>query len=172
MDAIRSSALATLEAIPSNQINQLPPPILYPEYQAIGLNVDRIQIDYILRISGYMLLLTLLGTIASIIVGLLCGAQLPPGLPVRRVAGYLPGSKAFPIAEFDKFTTASLITRSTNDIQQMQMVLGMMLRMVFYAPIIGIGAIILALGQNVSMVWIIGARVLVLVSMIFCCIPG
>ena len=68
--------------------------------------------------------------------------------------------------EFDKFSTASLITRSTNDIQQIQMVLVMLLRIVFYAPILGVGGIIRALGEDASMSWIIAAAVMALLAMI------
>ena len=74
--------------------------------------------------------------------------------------------ESFSNTEFDKFSTASLITRSTNDITQIQMVVFMMMRMVFYAPIIGVGGVILALGKSTSMWWIIALAVLVLIGLI------
>ena len=74
--------------------------------------------------------------------------------------------ESFSSTEFDKFSTASLITRSTNDITQIQMVVIMMMRMVFYAPIIGIGGVIRAIGKSANMWWIIALAVVVLLGLI------
>jgi ATP-binding cassette subfamily B protein len=73
---------------------------------------------------------------------------------------------SFSNAEFDKFSTASLITRSTNDIQQIQMFIVMLLRMVFYAPILGVGGVIRALDTNVSMAWIVGVGVMAILTLV------
>ena len=72
--------------------------------------------------------------------------------------------ESFSNTEFDKFSTASLITRSTNDITQIQMLLVMLFRIVFYAPILGIGGILKVLGEANSMLWIIGAAVGALIT--------
>ena len=74
--------------------------------------------------------------------------------------------ESFSSTEFDKFSTASLITRSTNDVTQVQMVIFMIMRMVFYAPIIGVGGMIRAIGKSASMWWIIAVAVVALLSLI------
>jgi ATP-binding cassette subfamily B multidrug efflux pump len=135
------------------------------EYAALGMDTGSLQNRYILRIGGIMLLLTLLSAVATVIVGYL-SARTAAGLArdVRRKV--FEKVESFSNAEFEKFSTASLITRSTNDITQIQMVTVMLVRMVFYAPIIGVGGIIRALGKGSSMWWIIALAVLLLISLI------
>jgi ATP-binding cassette, subfamily B, multidrug efflux pump len=165
LDALRTAVLDKVASLPSSQINQLSASYLYSEYQAFGLNMSQVQISYIMRISGLMLLLTLLGTCASIVVGFL-SARIASGFARDTRRKLFARVESFSNNEFDKFTTASLITRSTNDIQQIQMVLVILLRIVFYAPMIGIGGVIKAMGQDVSMFWIIVAAVAVLMTMV------
>jgi len=104
--------------------------------------------------GGLMLLLTLLSVTATVIVGFL-GARTAAGFARDLRGEIFRKVEHFSFAELDKFSTASLITRSTNDITQMQMVTVMGLRMMFYAPIIGIGGVIRATGKASSMWWII-----------------
>ena len=119
--------------------------------------------NYILQTGGSMLLVTLLGTVASILVGYLAALAAAGTARDLRSATFKKVAN-FANAEFDKFSTASLITRTTNDITQVQTVLVMMIRLVFYAPILGIGGIIKAVSSSVSMSWIIGVAVVALLS--------
>ena len=134
-------------------------------YDHVGVDTDKIETNYILNTGGKMLALAFLGMAASILVGLLAsrvGAGVGRGLRenvFRKVVG-------FSNAEFDKFSTASLITRSTNDIQQIQLLIVMILRMVLYAPIMAIGGIWKVFHTNVSMSWIIGVAVAVIVVIV------
>ena len=125
-----------------------------------------VRYDYIFRIGGKMLIIALIGMAASILVSLL-SARTSASLG-RNLRGKLFNKvTSFSNAEFDSFSTASLITRSTNDIQQIQMFLVMLLRMVFFAPILGIGGVIKALRTNTSMAWIIFIGVLGIFTLVF-----
>jgi ATP-binding cassette subfamily B protein len=149
----------------SSLIDQMAAPSVQAEYTALGLNTTALQNSYILRIGGLMLLLTLLSASCSVTVSLL-SARTAAGLARDLRRSVFTKVESFSNTEFDRFSTASLITRSTNDITQIQLVIIMIMRMVFYAPIIGIGGIIRALGKNTSMWWIIALAVIVLVSMV------
>ncbi len=131
------------------------------EYEALGMDSARIQSRYILSTGGVMLLLTLLAAIATIIVGFL-SARIAAGLSRDLRLAVFERVESFSSSEFDRFSTASLITRSTNDIMQIQLVTVMLIRMVFYAPIIGVGGVIRAIGKSSSMWWVIAAAVGVL----------
>jgi ATP-binding cassette, subfamily B, multidrug efflux pump len=139
------------------------------EYIALGRDESGIQLAYMLKTGGVMLVLTLLGAIATILVGFI-SARVASGLARDLRSGIFTKVEGFSQREFDKFSTASLITRTNNDIMQLQTVVVMMIRMVFYAPIIGIGGIIKALGKDSSMWWIIALAVgviVVLISVVF-----
>ena len=128
------------------------------EYAAMGLDLDQIQMNYLLVTGGKMLGISLLMALAAILVGLLASrtaAQL--GMSLR--GDVFKSVMSFSNAEIDKFSTASLITRSTNDIQQVQMVVVLMLRIVIYAPILGVGGIIKVAGTHTGMEWIIAVAV-------------
>lgn len=130
-----------------------------------GVDADRMQISYLMSAGLKMLLIALLMGAVSVIVGLLAsrvGAGIGRDLR-KKVFGRVIG---FSDAEIDKFSTASLITRTTNDIQQVQMVSMMLLRMILYAPIIGIGGIVKVINTNVSMAWTIALSVLVIMSFV------
>jgi ATP-binding cassette subfamily B multidrug efflux pump len=135
------------------------------EYEALGADVLGIQNAYILRVGGQMLLIALVAAAATIVVGFLA-ARVAAGLARDLRRFFFEKVMAFSGAELDRFSTASLITRSTNDITQIQMVMMFLLRMVFFAPLMGIGAIIRAAAKSPSMMWIIGLGVLVLVGLI------
>jgi ATP-binding cassette subfamily B multidrug efflux pump len=135
------------------------------EYVALGMDTGKLSSNYIVHIGILMLLVTLLSGTCTIIVGYLA-AQTAAGL-ARDLRRYVfQRVESFSSTEFDKFSTASLITRSTNDITQIQMVVIMMMRMVFYAPIIGIGGVIRAIGKSANMWWIIALAVIVLLGLI------
>ncbi|MGA2821436.1 MAG: ABC transporter permease, partial [Anaerolineales bacterium] len=149
----------------SSMINQMAAGSVKAEYAALGLNTSSLQTNYILRIGGLMLLLTLLSASCTVAVSFL-SARTAGGLSRDLRRSVFTKVESFSNTEFDRFSTASLITRSTNDITQIQMVVILVMRMVFYAPLIAVGGIIRALGKNTSMWWIIALAVLVLVSIV------
>ena len=138
-------------------------------YQNLNIDADRLQIQYMLKTGGKMLALAFLGMAASVLVGFLASkVAASTGRDLRNKVFHKVVE--FSNAEFDRFSTASLITRSTNDIQQIQMVTVMLLRMVLYAPIIGIGGVFKVFHTNVSMSWIIAlavALILMIVVILF-----
>ena len=154
-----------MDDMPDTMLEQAATSYIKETYSVLGVNTDKIQNRYILTTGGKMLALAFLGMLASVTVGLLAsrvaastGRDLR-GKVFKKVVG-------FSNAEFDKFSTASLITRSTNDIQQIQMLAVMLLRMVMYAPIMAIGGIFKVLHTNVSMSWIIVLGVILIVMVV------
>ncbi|NHK30290.1 MAG: ABC transporter ATP-binding protein [Asgard group archaeon] len=135
------------------------------EYDIVGVDTDKIQRNFILRTGGLMLLMTLLSVLCTIAVGFLA-SRTAAGMARNIRYDLFEKVENFSSNEFDTFSTASLITRSTNDITQIQLVIFMIIRMVFYAPILGVGGIIRALNKNTSMWWLIGVAVLVLLVLI------
>ncbi len=135
------------------------------EYTALGMDAGAVQNSYILRTGFIMLLLTLLSVTCTISVSFL-SAKTAAGLSRDLRKNVFQKVESFSNTEFDKFSTASLITRSTNDITQIQMVVIMMVRMVFYAPIMGVGGIIRAVGKSSSMWWIIAVAVMALLGLV------
>ena len=134
-------------------------------YTHIGIDTDQIETTYILRTGAKMLALAFLGMAANILVGLLA-SRVGAGVGRRLRENVFRKVVGFSNAEFDKFSTASLITRSTNDIQQIQLLLVMILRMVLYAPIMAIGGIWKVFHTNVGMSWIIGLAVAVIIVIV------
>jgi ATP-binding cassette subfamily B multidrug efflux pump len=148
-----------------NMINQMAVGAVKNEYQALGMDTGALQANYILRTGGMMLLVSLLGGACIIAVGYLA-SQTAAGAArdIRRAV--FTKVESFSNTEFDKFSTASLITRSTNDVTQLQMVIFMIIRMVFYAPILGIGGVIRAVEKSANMWWLIALTVVVLLGLI------
>jgi len=138
---------------------------LKEEYKALGMNTDKIQSNYIIKTGAYMLLLSLVSAAAVIIVGFLA-SRTAAGLSKNLRKAVFTKVESFSNTEFDKFSTASLITRTTNDITQIQTLVVMGIRMLIYAPIIGVGGIIKALNKSESMSWIIALAVVVLLGLI------
>lgn len=151
------------------KIDEMPETITYQgaislvkaEYGALGMDTGKIQTNYILIAGLKMLGLALLAMVATILVGFL-SARIAAGLGRDLRSIVFSKVVSFSNAEFDKFSTASLITRSTNDVQQIQMTLVFLFRIVFYAPIIAIGGVIKVLNTNVSMTWIIAMAVILI----------
>lgn len=154
-----------LSQMPDSMVEQAAAAFVRAEYEAIGEDVDRIQMHYILESGLEMLLMALLIMAASISVTFLSsrvaaalGHDLRNGV-YRKVMG-------FSSSEYHKFSTASLITRSTNDVQQVQLTMAMMFRIVLYAPILGIGGVIRVLQTDSSMTWILGLGVALILAVI------
>lgn len=139
--------------------------IIKSQYQDIGVNTDSMQTRYIINSGLKMLLIAALVMISAVIVGYFSsrvGSALSRDLRqavFKKVVSYSN-------TEFDKFSTASLITRSTNDIQQIQMLVIMSLRILIYAPILGFGGVTKVFKTNTSMAWIIGLAVLVIIGVV------
>ncbi len=139
--------------------------IVKANYEELGMDTEKTQRNYILKIGGIMLLISLLGAVCSITVGFI-SSKIAGGLGRNLRKNIFTKVSGFSNREFDNFSTASLITRSTNDVTQIQTLMVMMIRMVFYAPIIGVGGVIKAMSKNSSMSWIIAVAVIILLGMI------
>lgn len=156
--AMMDEKLGAFEGIGSSTIQQMAVQAVKQEYEACGVDQANLQRNYLLRTGAKMLGMAFLMMAAAILVGLLSGrtaAKVGRNLRDRVFRKVV----SFSNAEMDKFSTASLITRSTNDIQQVQGVSVMMLRMVLYAPIMGIGGIIKVANTRTGMSWIIAVAV-------------
>jgi len=165
LEQIRTAITQQFAALGDSMITQMAVAAVKTEYVALGMDVSRLQRDYILRTGGLMLLISLLGGACTIAVGYF--ASKTAGGAARDIRrAVFAKVESFSSAEFDKFSTASLITRSTNDVTQVQMVIFMFIRMVFYAPIIGVGGVIRAISKGANMWWIIALAVAALVSLI------
>jgi ATP-binding cassette subfamily B multidrug efflux pump len=156
---------AKFSTLGESMIHQMAVAVVKSEYTALGMDTEKLQTDYIVHTGFLMLLLTLLSGACTIAVGFL-SARTAAGFARDLRRNVFQQVESFSSAEFDKFSTASLITRSTNDITQIQMVVIMVLRMVIYAPIIGIGGVIRAIGKSANMWWIIALAVVVLLGLI------
>jgi ATP-binding cassette subfamily B multidrug efflux pump len=163
--ALRDTAFQRMDALPANLITQSSTGYLLQEYGVLGMSLSSMQTIYILRVGGLMLLITLLGAACSVVVGFL-SARVAAGLARNLRQQIFTRVEDFSNTEFDKFSTASLITRSTNDITQVQMLLIMLFRTIFYAPILGVGGVIRVIGSEASMTWIIAAAVIAILMMI------
>ena len=170
MDDTQRSAIVDkiteqMDKMPDSILDQAAISYVKSTYEQIGLDTGHMSTVYILKTGAKMLGLAALGMAASILACLMAsrvGAKVGRGLrrdTFRKVIG-------FSNAEFDKFSTASLITRSTNDIQQIQLLTVMILRIVLYAPIMAIGGILKVSKTNVDMFWIIGLAVLLIVMVV------
>lgn len=153
------------DALDSSMITQAAAAAVKTEYIALGADAQKLQTAYILRIGGKMLLLTLMVALAVIIIGLL-SARTGAGFARDLRSDIFRKVASFSKAEFESFSTASLITRSTNDVTQMQMVTTMGMRMLFFAPMMAVGAIIRAVEKSPSMTWIIALGVGTLLVMV------
>lgn len=146
-------------------LNQVAVVAVKSQYESLGMDMDQYQLNYILHIGLSMILLTLLAMVCIILVSYL-SAKIATGMAKDIREDLFKKVENFSFTEFDKFSTASLITRSTNDITQIQMVIVMIIRMVCYAPIMGIGGIIRAINIAPSISWIIALAVIILISLI------
>lgn len=156
---ILESVTKTLDALPKSIQDQTATQFVKGEYETLGRDIGKIQTNYVVTAGLQMVGLALLAMVVAVLVAYISSkvsAYLSRDLRLslfKKVA-------SFSNEEYNDFSTASLITRSTNDIQQVQIFTVMLLRMVFFAPILGIGGIIKALRTNQSMAWVIAVGVL------------
>ena len=173
-----------LAQMPKEQLNQMTKPIdekineldenmitqssiytIKNEYEKIGMDLDKLQTNYIFKSGATMLCIALVSMAATVTVGFLA-ARVAAGMGKSLRGDVFRKVVGFSNSELDKFSTASLITRSTNDIQQIQTLMVMLVRMVFYAPILAIGGVIKVLETDTSMAWIIGVAVIAILSFV------
>lgn len=134
-------------------------------YKELGVDLDAKQVHYIVIKGLEMLGIALLGVLAAVLVGFFA-SRISSGVVKQMRSDVFRKVESFSNTEFDKFSTASLITRTTNDVTQVQMLISMGLRLMCYAPIMGVGGIIFALQKSVSLSWIIALAVIVLLGLV------
>ena len=154
-----------LEDMPESIVSQSAVLAVKKEYTELGEDLDKLQMDYIIRSGAQMVLMALVIMLAAVTVTFLSSKV------AARMGHDLRGdiySKVigFSSNEYHKFSTASLITRSTNDVQQVQQVMTMTFRILLYAPILGIGGVIKVLNTDASMTWILGVAVALILLVI------
>jgi len=157
MDKVSEQDTLTLTTMAKHAISQ--------EYTAIGIDMYDIQTQFILNKGVQMLGIALVGTLCAVLVGLL-SARIGAGFSKEMREKVFSKVTSFSNTEFGKFSTSSLITRTTNDVQQIQMLIIMGIRMLVYSPVMGIGAIIKIMNSNVDMLWIIALVLVIMVGLI------
>lgn len=168
-DQMTSAMEEQIGEMPESIVTQAAVSFVGAEYEAIGEDVDAIQMDYIISAGIRMILMALLIMATSVSVVFL-SSRVAAALGHDIRADVYRKVIGFSSNEYHKFSTASLITRSTNDVQQVQLMMAMMFRIVLYAPILGLGGVLRVLQTNSSMTWILGVGVvliLVLIGMLF-----
>ena len=159
IDNMLSNVDEKLADMPESMITQAATSYVKEQYKEIGINTDKLQSNYVIMAGLKMVGIALISMLATVIVSFIAarvGAALGRNLRkdvFKKVVG-------FSNTEFDEFSTASLITRTTNDIQQILMLVVMGLRIVFYAPILGVGGVIKVINTGASMGWVIGVAVI------------
>ncbi len=165
LSKIKDGINSQFEALGDSMIVQAAVGTVKAEYAALGMDTEELQNGYILNVGGWMLLLTLLSAVCTIIVSYL-SARIAAGIARDLRRDVFQKVEGFSSTEFEHFSTASLITRTTNDVTQIQMVIMIMVRMVFYAPLMGIGGILKVISQDSPLAWLIIVAVVMLISLI------
>ena len=162
---IRERVNQQIVEFPQTLIDQVAAEAIRTEYQALGIDLGQIQTSYIIQTGGIMLLLSVLAGVTSVSVSLLAART---SAAVARDVRKDVFSKVESLSsqEYNQFSTASLITRATNDVTQIQQMLFMIIRLAFFAPILGIGGIIRAVDKSPNMWWIIALAVGLLLLLI------
>lgn len=155
----------TMEDMPDTLYEQSAVQFIRSEYETLGMDTDQIQLNYIFVSGLKMLGLALVSMVATISVGFL-GSRIAARLARDLRNQVFTKVVEFSEGEMKQFSTASLITRSTNDIQQVQMLLVFLLRTIFYAPIIAIGGVVKVLATKTGMAWIIAVAVMAILTLV------
>ena len=165
LNTIRQGITEQFQSVPDTMVTQLTSEAIREEYQSLGIDLEQIQTNYILRTGGVMVLISILSGVTNVGVSYLAArTSASVARDIRR--DVFTKVESFSSQEFNKFSTASLITRATNDITQIQQVVFMVMRLAFFAPIMGIGGVIRAVDKSPNMWWIIALAVAILVLMI------
>ncbi|MCB2210329.1 ABC transporter ATP-binding protein/permease [bacterium] len=165
LETIKQAVSNQFDSMPDTLVTQMTTEAIRGEYQALGVDMGKIQTNYILRVGGVMVLLSLLSGVANISVSYLA-SRTSAGVARDVRKDVFTKVESFSSQEFNNFSTASLITRATNDITQIQRVVFMVMRLLFFAPIMGIGGVIRAVDKSPNMWWIIALGVAVLILLI------
>lgn len=163
--AAASHLLAQFGEVSDSMLTQIGIQAVTEEYEACGIDLSAMQRSYLLKTGAKMMALSLLMLVAAILCGYL-SAKTAAKIGMELRSKVFKNVLGFSNVEMNRFSTASLITRSTNDIQQIQMVSVMLLRMVFYAPILGIGGIIKVVTTKTGMGWIIVVAVILISGLV------
>ncbi|MDT2671260.1 ABC transporter ATP-binding protein [Enterococcus dongliensis] len=158
VEAARKATKEGLGSVGEDTLKSVGIQLTLSEYKELDMNIKKIQTDYIIKTGAKMIGLTLVSAVAAIIVGLI-GSLVAATVGKNLRVGQYEQTLAFSNNEMEKFSPASLITRNTNDIQQIQMGLVMIMRIVLYAPILGIGGIYRVYQTGTGMGWIVGVAV-------------
>ena len=151
--------------VPETLITQAAVEFIKNEYKEIGINLEKTQTNYIILAGLQMLGIAFASMLASIVVTLFA-SRISAKICMKLRKDIFEKVVNFSNAEFTKFSTASLITRSTNDIQQIQLLIFMLFRIVIYSPLLGIGGIIKVLGTNNNMAWVIAVAVFAIIVLV------
>ena len=155
-----------IKDMPESIVTQAGVAYVKTEYEAIGEDVDAMQMHYI-KVAGVRMLGMALVTMLCAICVVFLSARVAAALGHDLRNAVYRKVITFSSREYHKFSTASLITRCTNDIQQVQQVMAMLFRIVLYAPILGLGGVIRVLNTDASMTWILGVAVVLILVVIF-----
>lgn len=162
---IKASLMQHLNSLEGTILRQMAVRAVGNEYSTLGVNLQKNQTNYILRIGGRMILMALLAVVTSIMVSYLA-SRTSAGVARDIRAAVFEKVSNFSSAEFDNFSASTLITRTTNDVSQVQQVIFMVIRMAFIAPIMGIGGVIRAIDKSPNMWWLIALAVGILIMFI------
>ncbi len=162
---ILASARETADKTPESMLVQTGTVMVKGFYKELGMDIGKIQNSYILKIGLFMLLIALISGCATISVAFL-SSKIAAGLSKNLRRSLFEKVESFSNNEFDKFSTASLITRTTNDIPQIQLLLIFGIRIICYAPIMAVGGIFMALRKSISMSWILALAVVVIIGLV------
>lgn len=163
LDQLQSEMTRLSDAMGQSSTDTANAQYVRSEYEAIGMDVDAIQYSYLFTNGALMLALALGSAAAAVAVGFLA-SRVAAGVARNLRKGVFAKVEQFSLAEFSRFSTNTLLTRTTGDIQQIQMVMVMLLRMVIYAPIIGLGALFKVLNSGADMTWIIALVIIVIIG--------
>ena len=166
IDSYRDSAKKSIDDLGSSTVSSMSSQFLKKEYSDLGMDMEKIQQDYIIYSGLKMLGYALGSALCAILVGFLA-SRIAAGFSKDLREAVFEKVTHFSNENLNTFSTSSLITRTTNDIQQLQMTVAMFLRIVMYAPIIGIGAILHVIESGANMTWILALCVVIILSVVF-----
>lgn len=166
IDTYRKAAKSEISKLGDSTVTSMSSQFLKKEYSDLGMDMEKIQQDYIIYSGLKMLGYALDSAICAILVGFLA-SRIAAGFSKDLREAVFEKVTHFSNENLNTFSTSSLITRTTNDIQQLQMTVAMFLRIVMYAPIIGVGAILHVIESGANMTWILALCVVIILSVVF-----
>ena len=164
-EQILNAAMAQMDKLELNTVKQMAVRGVQAEYEALGVNIQQQQTSYVLRVGALMLGLALVAAVTSISTSYMA-SRASAGIARDLRLAVFKKAQYFSPGEFDQFSTASLITRTTNDVTQVQQVIFMIVRMALMAPLLAVGAVVRAVGKSPNMWWLIALAVTLLLLVI------